>query len=286
MTRARRVVRWGAMTFASLAVVAVVALAVGAPIPVGDAQLLFPPPRPPLAAWHRPDVETFTVRAADGTALRGWLLRGRRDAPWLLMDYGNAGSMENMLSLATWFVQRLGYTTVMWDYRGYEFSGGNIDALASRDDALRVYDAVRARSHGNPFVYGLSYGTTIAVHMAAERPVRALVLHAPPSDATTEAYAVRDSSFPWPINRLRPLPTRSLRIALDEVHEIARVDTPLIVLHGDADTMIPIAQGRAVERAARSRDKRFVVIPGARHSDVLYAGTAAGDAIAEFLSAR
>ncbi len=226
------------------------------------------------------------MRAADGTALRGWILRGRRNAPWLLMDYGNAGSMENMLPLATWFVRRLGFTTVMWDYRGYEFSGGRIDALASRDDALRVFDAVRARSRGNPFVYGLSYGTTIAVHMAASRPVRALVLHAPPSDAMTEALAVRDRFFPWPVNRLRPAPTRSLRIALDEAREIARVDAPLIVLHGDADTLIPIAQGRAVESAARSRDKRFVVVPGARHNDVFYANTPAGDAIATFLAAR
>ena len=266
--------------------VAAIALAVGAPVPVGDAQLLFPPRRPPLAAWKRHGVETFSVRAADGTMLRGWILRGRRDAPWVLIDYGNASSMENMWPLATWFARGLGYTTVMWDYRGYEFSGGHIDALASRDDALRVYDAVRARGHGAPFVYGLSYGTTLAVHMAASRPVRALVLHAPPSDATTAAFAVRDRFFPWPVNRLRPVPTRSLRIALDEAHEIARIRAPLIVLHGDADTLIPISQGRAVERAAGSRDKRFVVVPGARHSDVFYANTPAGDAIAAFLAAR
>ncbi|HEV2740107.1 MAG TPA: alpha/beta fold hydrolase [Candidatus Elarobacter sp.] len=284
--RARRVLRWTALAFAALVVVAAAAFAAGAPVPVGDAQLLFPPRRPALAEWNRPGVETFSVRAADGTPLRGWILRGRRDAPWLIVDYGNASSMENIYPLATWFTRRLGYTTVMWDYRGYEFSGGHIDALASRDDALRVYDAVRARSNGVPFVYGLSYGTTLAVHMAASRPVRALVLHAPPSDAMTAAYSVRDRFVPWPVNRLRPVPTRSLRIALDEAHEIAHVAAPLIVLHGDADTLVPISQGRAVERAAGARDKRFVVVPGARHNDVFYANTPAGDAIAAFLAAR
>lgn len=284
--RARRVLRWSAIAFAALAAVAVGALAAGAPVPIGDAQLLFPPRRPPLAAWHRAGVETFSVRAGDGTALRGWILRGRPNAPWLLMNYGNASTMETMLPLATWFVHRLGCTTVMWDYRGYEFSGGRADTLASRDDALRIYDAVRARSHGVPFVYGLSYGTTIAVHTAASRPVRALVLHAPPSDAITAVFAVRDRFVPWPINRLRPVPTRSLRIALDEAHEIARVTAPLLVLHGDADTLVPISQGRAVERAAGSRDKQLVVVLGARHNDVFYAGTPAGNAVAAFLATR
>ncbi|MDP9104330.1 MAG: lysophospholipase [Candidatus Eremiobacteraeota bacterium] len=284
--RGRRVMRWTGTAFAPVFALAVVALAVRAPVPIGDAQLLFPPRRPALAEWNRRGVEPFPVRAADGTPLRGWILRGRPNAPWLIIDYGNASTMQNMFPLAAWFVHRLGCTTVMWDYRGYEFSGGNIDALASRDDALRVYDAVRARSNGAPFVYGLSYGTTLAVHMAASRAVRALVLHAPPSDAMTAANAVRDRLFPWPVNRLRPAPTRSLVIALDEAHEIARVTVPLIVLHGDADTMIPISQGRAVEHAAGSRDKRFVVVPGARHNDVLYANTPAGDAIAAFLAAR
>jgi pimeloyl-ACP methyl ester carboxylesterase len=282
----RRALRWTGIALAAVATLAFAALAFGAPVPVGDAQLLFPPARPPLARWNRPDTETFVVRAADGTRLRGWILRGRRDAPWLLICYGNAGSMENMLGVAAWFEHRLGLNTVLWDYRGYEFSGGHIDALAARDDVLRVYDAVRARSAGPPFVYGVSYGTTLAVHVATLRPVRALVLHAPPSDAATEALYVRDRFVPWPLKRLRPVPSRSVRIALDEAREIAHVRVPLLVLHGDADTAIPIAQGRAVERAAGSRDKQFVAIPGARHPDVFYAGTPAGDAIAAFVRTR
>ena len=271
---------------AGVALLAALALACGAPIPVGEAQLLQPPARPPLAAWHRAGVETFAVRASDGTPLRGWVLRGDHAAPWLLMCYGNAGSMQNTLGLARWFAHRLGLNVVLWDYRGYGFSGGRTDALAARDDALAVYDAVRARSGGPPFVYGLSYGTTLAVHVAARRPVRALILHAPPADATTAMLAVRDRFVPWPLNRLRPVPLRSLRIALDVAREIAHVRAPLLVLHGDADTLIPIAQGYVVERAAASRDKRFVVIRGARHDDVDYAGTPAGDALASFVRTR
>lgn len=279
----RRAARFAVSVAAAAAGLAALALALGAPIPVGEAQLLKPPPRPALAAWHRAGVETFDVRAGDGTPLRGWVLRGVRAAPWLLVCYGNAGSMQSTLDLAAWFEHRLGLNVVLWDYRGYGFSGGRTDALAARDDVLAVYDALRSRSGAAPFVYGLSYGTTLAVHVAAARPVRALILHAPPSDAQTAVLAVRDRFVPWPLNRLRPVPSRSLRIALDVAGEIAHVGAPLLVLHGDADTLIPIAQGRAVEQAAASADKRFFVVPGARHNDVVYAGTAAGEAIAHFV---
>ena len=102
----------------------------------------------------------------------------------------------------------------------------------------------------------------------------------------TAMLAVRDRFVPWPFNRLRPVPSRSVRIALDEAREITQVHAPLLVLHGDADDLIPIAQGYAVERAAASRDKRFVVVHGARHNDVFYAGTPAGDAIAAFVGSR
>jgi hypothetical protein len=271
-----------ALIAAAIVALAAEVLWIGIPIPVGDAALLTPPPRAPLAAWGRPGVERFDVTAGDGTPLRGWILRGRPGAPWLLVCYGNAGSMSSTLGLASWFRSRLGLTTVLWDYRGFGFSGGTPGALATRDDALRVYDAVRTRAGGAPFVYGLSFGTTIAVHLAARRPVRALVLQAPPASARDEVRWLRDH-LPWPLRHLRPMPSRSVQIALDEAREIAAVRAPLLVLHGDADTLIPIVQGRAVERAAGSRDKRFVTIPGAEHTTVAYEGTPAGDAIAAFL---
>jgi len=56
------------------------------------------------------------------------------------------------------------------------------------------------------------------------------------------------------------------------------------VLHGESDTLIPIEQGRRVERDAGSTRKRFISIPNAEHNDVDYDGTPAGRAIIAFLS--
>jgi pimeloyl-ACP methyl ester carboxylesterase len=63
------------------------------------------------------------------------------------------------------------------------------------------------------------------------------------------------------------------------------VHTPLLVLHGNADTLIPIDQGRRVERESGSATKQFVEIPNAMHSDIWYGDRPAGGAIVAFMEA-
>jgi fermentation-respiration switch protein FrsA (DUF1100 family) len=53
----------------------------------------------------------------------------------------------------------------------------------------------------------------------------------------------------------------------DSLSKIPRVRAPLLVLHGDADEVVPIAQGRELFAAART-SKVFVGVKGARHNDV------------------
>jgi len=273
------------MTAAALALAAGVALAGGAPIPIGEAFVLYPR-RVPVAAWRaRPDLQPFVVRARDGTALRGWIVTGTRPAaPWTLTFTGNAGTAQSMLGIALWFARRTGSTTVLWDYRGFGFSDGRPSIAATRDDALRVYDAVRRRSRGDLVLYGHSFGTTIATRVATARPIRALVLHAAPSSAAELIGAFRDRHLPAIMHRLRAFPTADVREDFDLVNEIRSVRAPTIVLHGTADAMIPFDEGRAVEAASGAAVKRFVALPGVTHPVIDY-DTPGGDALVAFLAA-
>jgi pimeloyl-ACP methyl ester carboxylesterase len=279
----RLIGRVAAAGAAALAAFVAVALIAGAPIPVGDQFILHPPPRPRFAVWRTRGFVPFDVSAADGTVLRGWIIPGRAGRPWILMSYGNGSDMVQMAPLAAWMARATGRTTVLWDYRGYGFSGGRPSVLATHADALRMYDEVRRRSGAAAWVYGLSFGTTVAAMLTVSRPVAGTILHAPPSDADTEFRHVRDAFLPWPLHRLVPVPTPAIRDAFDVAARMRRARTPLLVLHGEADTLIPIAQGRRVEDDAGSSRKRFVAIPNAEHSDVDYDGTAAGRAIVDFL---
>jgi pimeloyl-ACP methyl ester carboxylesterase len=156
--------------------------------------------------------------------------------------------------------------------------------VATRDDALRVYDFMRARSKSELVLYGPSFGATIATSVASARPVRALVLHAAPSSAPELLSDYRDRHLPGFMHHVRLVPTTAVREDFDLVREIGTVRAPTIVLHGTADTLIPIVEGGEVEAAAGARTKRFIALAGVDHPLINY-DTPDGDALVAFLGA-
>jgi hypothetical protein len=85
------------------------------------------------------------------------------------------------------------------------------------------------------------------------------------------------------MHRVRLVPTSTVREDFDLAREIASVRAPTIVLHGTADALIPIGEGRAVEAAAGARKKRFIALAGVEHPVIDY-DTPAGDELAAFLA--
>ena len=126
-------------------------------------------------------------------------------------------------------------------------------------DAFTAYDFLRTR--GMPperiAVVGESLGTGVAVQLAAQRPVAALVLGAP----FTAAVDVAAEIYPW-------LPVRLLMkdqfISRDHIGE---VKAPLLIIHGDADRVIPVEQGRALFAMA-NEPKELVIVPGVGHEAI------------------
>jgi fermentation-respiration switch protein FrsA (DUF1100 family) len=49
---------------------------------------------------------------------------------------------------------------------------------------------------------------------------------------------------------------------------LQRYEGPLLVVHGDEDSIVPFTAGRALFDAAPTRRKTFVTITGANHNDL------------------
>jgi len=144
-------------------------------------------------------------------------------------------------------------------YRGYGASTGSISEQGFITDALTAYDFLLKRGVAPEQIalVGESLGTGVAVQLAAQRPVGALALEAP----FTAAVDVAAEVYPW-------LPVRWLMkdqfISRDV---IGRVKVPLLILHGDADRVIPVEHGRRLFAMA-NEPKELVILPGAGHDAI------------------
>jgi uncharacterized protein len=197
--------------------------------------------------------EDVEVTADDGVQIHGWLVPGPRPAT-LLYCHGNAGNISHRLPKLEAFHNRLGLSILIFDYRGYGRSEGVPSESGIYADARAMNAWLRERDSGPVIYLGTSLGAAVATMLATEDPPAALVLEAPFASVQAMASATLPGAG-W-----------LFRTRYDTLGTVGRVGAPLLVLHGDADEVVPYRQGRAVFDAA-SEPKILVTIPGAHHND-------------------
>jgi pimeloyl-ACP methyl ester carboxylesterase len=233
-------------------------------------RLAFPAPRSPLplpVTLGIPDGVIVTVTTADDVTLRGWYLPPNpapeppETAPAIIWCYGNMETVEGIAPVLAHF-RPPGMGLLALDYRGYGTSDGKptedgvyLDVEAAWDylTALPEIDSTRIG------VFGRSIGSAVALHLATERPVRAIVLDSPLS--TGREMARRHYRF---------MPTKLTRLSLDNLGRAAKLTVPLLVFHGTDDWVATLDMGRRVAEAGHAEE--FVEIEGAGHNDTFALG--------------
>jgi len=242
-------------------------------------RLAFPAPRAtvpdPGRAGFR-NGERIALVMKDGTPLVGWFLPGSggtgHGQPGLLWFYGNGENIGSIWPILREFQPR-GAALLVVDYPGYGASGGRTTEAGLYEAADLAYAALRARPEVDPgriFVYGRSLGSAAATYTGATHPVAGLILESP----FTSARGMARVHYPF-------VPRFLLRLRLDNLAAIRRVHCPLLLFHGTADRLVPVAMG--MELAAASAGPREVVlIQGADHNETYDIG---GDYYREKLAA-
>jgi alpha-beta hydrolase superfamily lysophospholipase len=193
--------------------------------------------------------------------------------PVVITFHGNGSYPESYGFLyAGWISQ--GYGVVAPAARGYPRSSGAADGEMMLADGLDVYDWVVKTYPGQPvIVFGQSLGTSPALHVAAHRKVAGAVLVSP----FKSMLSLVQEKIPYlPISLLLKSPFRS---DLD----IGAVTAPIIIFHGDRDTLVPIASAKALVALTKTA-VAFEVITGAGHNDGLFSPGMV-DKIADFIEA-
>lgn len=238
--------------------------------------LLYLPDRsvPDIAgAGLNPRAAPVAVTTADGLQLLAWHARPRtpRD-PVMVYFHGNAGHIGYRGDKLRPYLDA-GWGLLLPEYRGYGGNPGQPSEQGLYADGRAALDFVQAA--GVPperiLLYGESLGAAVAVQMAIERPVGAVVLEAPFASLGASAQY----HYPY-------VPARWLVLdRYDSLAKVARLGAPLLILHGEGDTITPARFGRQLfEAAAEPKEARF--FPAGGHIDLDEHG--ATEAVLDFVA--
>jgi fermentation-respiration switch protein FrsA (DUF1100 family) len=218
------------------------------------------------------------IPTEDGETLHGWWIPNAEPRGQVIYWHGNGGNLSLWLDVLV-DLQRRGFSVMAVDYRGYGASTGKpSERGVYRDaDAAHAYFAQHLKQSGQPvIIWGRSLGCAIASYAASKASPDALILESPFPDVRS-LFAGNPVMLGLSFFSTYRFPT---------AEHLQHYRGRLLVIHGDADSIIPFSAGRKVFERATSTDKTFVVLEGADHNDPHAGHGAYWPAVDRFLRSR
>lgn len=206
--------------------------------------------------FNAKDMKVISLQTADGVSLNAWYKPALGKHPTVLFLHGNAGNLANRMPLAREFMNE-GYGVLLFDYRGYGGNKGSPTEQGLYKDGAAALNFLSQQGVKSTklVLYGESLGTGVATKLATQTQACALILQSPFSSLTQVAHF----HYPW-------LPL-SPWDKFDSISRIKHINTPLLILHGTADQIVPYNEGVTLFNAALE-PKVMRSFPGYGHSNL------------------
>jgi len=221
-------------------------------------------PRPDTKHSPQGEVEDIFIPVEDSVRIhvRRHLIPQPRFS--LLFFHGNGEIVSDYDDFAEIYGQ-MGAQLTVCDYRGYGQSDGDPTLRNTLEDAGKVFDALREQGKLLPdiCVMGRSLGSAPAIELC--------------STQTEIKAGVIESGYADPVPLVE---RRGLRIdkttpeedaLFNNSEKIKKVTCPLLILHGEDDTLIYPHEAELNYRQAGSKDKALQILDGVGHNDIMMA---------------
>jgi pimeloyl-ACP methyl ester carboxylesterase len=233
--------------------------------------------RPPLLDPHAvgANPQRWMTRTSDGLRLRGWYYPGRSRRQLVVMVHGMQGSWVEMAGLGRDLVRR-GYHVLLFDLRGHGQSDPSRLFMGRRErgDLRAVLRWAKTRGFSPDRVgwIGHSMGASTVLMEAAQNPdIRVAVLDSPYGNLPEllDAELTEHSHLPKFFNPGILLAARwAFGVRTDDLVPIRSArrwgNRPMLLIHGEADSIVPVRHARLLARAA-GPNCAAIVLPGVEH---------------------
>ena len=200
-------------------------------------------PAPQLEPWEIPGMQVLWLQTTQGK-VEAWLLPAEasniKQGPALIFAHGNGELIEHWRDQFD-VLRRAGVAVLLVEYPGYGRSEGEPGEALIRETMLKAFDTLVAMPEVDPtriVAYGQSLGGGAVGTLAAQRPLRALILQ-------STFTSLRPFAKQWLV------PQFLLRDTYDTLAVVREFPGPVLVIHGTEDPFIPVVQGRELAAAAR-----------------------------------
>lgn len=202
--------------------------------------------RPSLAGLKDVYTEVYT-QTQDQLKLTHWY--AKQGQPYIIVFHGNAGNIENRGYRFKFLVDQ-GYSVLLVSYRGYGGNSGQPTEKNIISDSALVLEWLLKKegiSLNEVVLFGESLGSGVAVALAAQYPVKALIF----DGAYSSIAEIGQSAYPF-------LPVRwLLKDSWDSQSHIKKVQSSLLFIHSKKDSVVPFRFAYSLFQSANEPKKHI-----------------------------
>jgi len=221
------------------------------------------------------EYESVDIETSDGVQINGWYIPCDNSRGTILFCHGNGSNISGRLDTINIF-QNLGFTTFLFDYRGYGNSQGKPNEKGTYRDAEAAYDYLIDQKYLNPnhvIIFGRSLGGAVAANLATKRIHQVLILES----TFTSIMDIARNIYPiFPVRLIN-------HIRYDTINCVRKLDTPLLLVHSTEDDRIPFSHSEKLFEVA-DQPKSFLKISGDHNEGFLTSGISYINGLNDFLN--
>lgn len=227
------------------------------------------------------NAKKLSFRTADGLRLSGWLVESSLDTTYatVVQLHGISNCKETGFPRAT-ILADSGYASLLLDLRAHGESEGEFCTFGfyEKYDLQTVADTLKQLFPDRPLgIWGASLGGAIALQAMAVEPRYSFGIVESTFDEYSKVVEEYGADYlfglrsKWLINHVLHKSGEIAHFdpyAVKPVESAAKIDRPVLFMHGDKDSRIPKEFNERNFEAVRNPDKIWVNVPGAGHKNL------------------
>jgi fermentation-respiration switch protein FrsA (DUF1100 family) len=187
-------------------------------------------------------IEKVKIKTSDNFELLGWYHeKDLRNFKTIVFFHGNAGTLENRIHKINHFKNmNINFLIISW--RGFSGNLGKPSEKGLYEDGKSTINWLKRKGlkDNDIVLYGESLGTGIATHIAQNQKFAGVILESPFTSMVDAAKNV----YPYfPIKLL-------LKDKYENDKKIKNVNSPILIMHGEADKIVPFWMGEKMYKLA------------------------------------